>query len=134
VDPSHVQVLEAALALADAGWTFRAADVARALPHLNAATVRTHVASRCCVNAPSHHQSRYAYFRAIRRGIYRVEPSVRRRGLRGGRRRASQDVILSSMESGVDRTLPAESAAMTPTQRLETMRKAALSLDAMRTR
>lgn len=134
MDPIHVQVLEAACALADAGWMFRVADVARALPHLNPATVRTHVASRCCVNAPSHHQSRYAYFRAIRRGMYRVEPSVRRHGLRGRRRRASQDVILSSMDSGLDRTLLAESAAMTPTERLETMRKAALSLDAMRTR
>jgi hypothetical protein len=38
------------------------------------------------------------------------------------------------MESGVDPTLLAESLAMTPTERLETMRRAALSLDAMKSR
>jgi hypothetical protein len=134
VDPIHLQVLEAACAVAGTGGRFRVADVARALPHLNAGTVRTHVASRCCVNAPAHHQSRYAYFRALRRGVYRIEPSVRRRQPRGGRRRASQDVILSTMDSGVDRTLLAASMAMTPTERIETMRRAALSLDAMRAR
>jgi hypothetical protein len=130
----HSRVLEAACTLAGADWTFRVADVARALPHLNPGTIRTHVASRCCVNAPPHHQSRYSYFRAVRRGVYRIEPSVRRRGLRGRRHRASLDVILSSVASGVDRTLVAESMAMTPTERIETMRRAALSLDAMRPR
>jgi hypothetical protein len=133
VEPIHAQVLEAACALAGGDWTFRIADVARALPHLNPGTVRTHVASRCCVNAPAHHQSRYAYFRALRRGVYRIEPSVRRRS-RGGRREASQDIILSSVDSGVDRTLLAASMAMTPTERIETMRRAAVSLDAMRRR
>jgi hypothetical protein len=35
------------------------------------------------------------------------------------------------MRSGIDRTLLAASMAMTPTERLETMRRAAMSLDGM---
>ena len=134
MNPIHTQVLEAACRLAGDDWTFRIGDVAAALPHLNTATVRTHVASRCCVNAPAHHASRYQYFRAVRRGVYRIEPAVRRRVPRGGRHRSSQDVILASVDSGVDRTLLAASLAMTPTERIETMRRAAFSLDAMRAR
>ena len=41
-------------------------EIVRALPHLNAQSVRTHVTSRCCVNATPHHQSRLAYFRKDR--------------------------------------------------------------------
>ncbi|MGH9203809.1 MAG: hypothetical protein ACRD2A_21490, partial [Vicinamibacterales bacterium] len=133
MEPIHAQVLDAACVLADNDGTFRIADLARALPHLNAATVRTHVASRCCVNAPSNHHSRYRYFRALRRGVYRIERPFRRRA-RIQRRRASQDVLLDSLDSGVDLTLIAESLAMTPTMRMETMRRAALSLDAIRAR
>src|SRR6185295_20423217 len=121
MDPVHLQVLAAARAHASGDWTFRIGDVAAALPHLNTATVRTHVASRCCANAPSHHQSRYRYFRVVRRGVYRIEPAFRRR-LRRSSRSSSQDLILASIESGVDRTLLAESLAMTPTDRLEMMR------------
>jgi hypothetical protein len=132
--PIHRQVLETAGALADAEGRFRIADVVRALPQLNAGTVRTHVASRCCVNAPAHHQSRHRYFRALGRGEYRIESPFRRRVRRGRRRPASQDVILASMESGVDPTLIAESLSMTPTVRLETMRRAALSLSDTRAR
>jgi hypothetical protein len=130
----HRQLLDAAAALADADGRFRIADVLRALPLLNAGTVRTHVASRCCVNAPAHHQSRYRYFRAVGRGVYRIEPPFRRRARQGRRPRASQDVILASMESGIDRTLIAESLSMTPTARLELMRQAALSLEDIRRR
>jgi len=130
----HLQVLDAAAALADADGSFRIADVLRALPLLNAGTVRTHVASRCCVNAPPHHQSRYRYFRAVDRGVYRIEPPFRRRVRQGRRPSTSQDVILASMESGVDRTLISESLSMTPTARLELMRRAALSLEDIRRR
>jgi hypothetical protein len=106
----------------------------RALPHLNAATVRTHVASRCCVNAPANHQSRYAYFTAVARGRYRVMPGFRRRVGRGRHNQASQDVILATTPAGVDSTLIAESLNMTPTERIETMRRAGRSLDDMRRR
>lgn len=52
-------------------------EIVRALPHLNAQTVRTHVTSRCCVNAPAHHQSRLPYFRRIDRGRYELMPKYR---------------------------------------------------------
>lgn len=123
----HEQVLDAALALADPrDWTFRIADVVAALPALNPGSVRTHVASRCCVNAPAHHQSRHRYFRAVGRGVYRIEPAVRRRRTRS---RGWQDRILATLESGVDPTLIAESLRWTPTERLEHMRLAAVSLE-----
>ena len=35
-------------------------------------TIRTHVVSRCCVNAPDNHLVTYEYFERIARGIYRV--------------------------------------------------------------
>ena len=134
MDAVHSQVLEAARRIVRPDWTFGIREVVRALPHLNTGTVRTHVASRCCVNAPSHHQSRHPYFRAVRRGIYRIEPRYRSQTRVARRKtRASQDIILDSIESGVDRTLVAESLAMTPTARLETMRQAVLSLDSART-
>jgi hypothetical protein len=134
MDAVHSQILEAARRIVRPDWTFEIREVVRALPHLNTGTVRTHVASRCCVNAPSNHQSRHPYFKAVRRGIYRVEPRYRGRLEHGSRRRrASQDVILDSIDGGVDRTLIAESLAMTPTERLETMRQAVLSLDGART-
>ena len=60
-------------------WTFTPAEIVRALPHLNARSIRTHVVSRCCVNAPQHHAHRWAYFRRIRRGVYEILPSHRRR-------------------------------------------------------
>ena len=52
-------------------------EIVRALPHLPAQTVRTHVTSRCCVNAPPHHQSRLAYFRRTGRGRYELLPQHR---------------------------------------------------------
>lgn len=125
----HRQVLDAARAHADAAWTFRIGDIVAALPHLNAASVRTHVASRCSVNAPANHQTRYRYFRALERGRYRIEPLFqRRRRLRG----ASQDRILATLDSGVDATLISDSLRLSPTQRLEAMRRAACALDEMR--
>jgi len=72
--PVHREVLDAALRLCRSrgDWTFRVEDVVRALPHLNEHSVRAHVASRCCVNAPSHHAHRYRYFRRVGRGCYEV--------------------------------------------------------------
>src|SRR5262245_35445650 len=52
-------------------------EIVRALPHLNAQTVRTHVTSRCCVNARLHHQSRLEYFRKKDRGQYELLPQHR---------------------------------------------------------
>jgi hypothetical protein len=135
VAPIHSQVLEAARGLARRDWTFEIREVVKGLPHLNGGTVRTHVASRCCVNAPSNHQSRHPYFKAVGRGVYRVEPRYRgRRSRNPGAGKASQNIILESIKTGVDITLIRESLAMTPTERLETMRRAVLSLDDARRR
>ena len=73
------QVLDAArrLCAGRADGTFRPSEVVAALPHLDAGTVRTHVVSRCCVNAPSNHAHRWPYFRRLRRGVYRIEPAFR---------------------------------------------------------
>jgi hypothetical protein len=132
----HMLVLDAAVALAEPadGWRFRLRDVVRALPHINAGTVRTHVASRCCRNAPAHHQSRHPYFRALGGGIYRIEPAFRRRQPAPNRRRAWQDALLSVVDSGVDPSLIEEALKLTPTERLEQMRRAADSMAAMRPR
>jgi predicted RNase H-like HicB family nuclease len=59
------------------GWSFAAGEVVRALPHLNPSTIRTHVGSRCCVNAPANHAHRWGYFRRTRRGEYELLPKYR---------------------------------------------------------
>jgi hypothetical protein len=75
----HEDVLWAALAVCRdrEGWEFRPEEVVEALPHLHAATVRTHVSSRLCVNAPANHPHRWPYFARIRRGVYEVIPTYR---------------------------------------------------------
>src|SRR5262245_66555680 len=105
MEPIHSQVLAAACRIADPAWTFSVADLLNSLPHLNAATVRTHVSSRCCINAPSNHVSRYPYFRSRTRGVYRIEPAFRRtrRAPRG--RGSWQDRLLAAIPPSADRTL-----------------------------
>ena len=75
----HEEVLAAArrLCAGRRNWSFTPAEVVHALPHLNERSVRTHVVSRCCVNAPSHHAHRWPYFRRLRRGLYAVEKEFR---------------------------------------------------------
>ena len=133
MEPVHVQVLDAARRLAGPDWTFTIAGIVGHLPHLNPGTVRTHVASRCCVTAPSNHASRHPYFRGLVPGVYRIEPPFRHRP---GPRHAtpSQDRVLALSITGVDTTLIVESLRMTPTERLDTMRRAAQSLEMMRRR
>ena len=74
------QVLAAARALCRERnkWTFTPADLVRALPHVNERSVRTHVGSRCCVNAPKNHPHRWEYFRRVGRGVYELMPRYRR--------------------------------------------------------
>ena len=72
-EPVHVQVLDAARRVCDdATKLFTLAAIVEALPDLNSGTVRTHVSSRCCVNAPDNHQHRWPYFHRVRRGVYRL--------------------------------------------------------------
>jgi hypothetical protein len=65
--------------------TFRAVDIVRALPHLKGSSVRTHVVSRCCVNAPKNHPHRWPYFRRLARGEYEIVASGLAPQRRGGR-------------------------------------------------
>lgn len=60
------------------GWRFRPNEIVQALPHLNPLSVRTHVVSRCCVNAPAHHEHRLDYFRRVSRGVYEIRSRYRR--------------------------------------------------------
>src|SRR5262245_21900108 len=83
----HHEVLRTARRLCRerGGWTFRPDEVVRALPHLNPGSVRTHIVSRCCVNAPANHPHRWGYFRRTGRGTYEIVPAHRREpaGVRG---------------------------------------------------
>ena len=36
-------------------------------------TIRTHIASRLCVDSPPNHATRYSYFERIERGKYRLK-------------------------------------------------------------
>jgi hypothetical protein len=76
----HEEVLRAARRLCrERGeWSFAPEEIVRALPELNANSVRTHVISRCCINAPKNHPHKWDYFRRVRRGVYEILPAVRR--------------------------------------------------------
>ncbi len=74
----HAEVLAAARRICSPpGWTFRPLDVVRDLPHLKEGSVRTHIVSRCCVNAPANHPHRWPYFRRVGRGLYEIMPAFR---------------------------------------------------------
>ena len=66
----HEEVLETARRLCQerGAKTFRVADIVHALPHLKESSVRTHIVSRCCVNAPKNHPHKWPYFRRLARG------------------------------------------------------------------
>jgi hypothetical protein len=77
---AHEDILAAVrrIAGARADWTFTPDEIVRALPHVNPGTVRTHVTSRCCTNAPTNHPHKWDYFRRVGRGRYQLEPKYRR--------------------------------------------------------
>jgi predicted RNase H-like HicB family nuclease len=78
--PIHERVLAVAneIASARADATFGVGEIVQALRSLNENSVRTHVVSRCCVNAPKNHLHKWPYFRRVGRGKYQVEPAYRR--------------------------------------------------------
>lgn len=41
-------------------------------PNLNESTIRTHITSRCCVNANANHATTYNDYERMSRGIYRL--------------------------------------------------------------
>ncbi len=75
----HDEVLASALRIVSGSGneTFTVAEVIEALPHLNERSIRTHVTSRCCVNAPKNHGSRLPYFRRVAHGTYKIEPNYK---------------------------------------------------------
>ena len=81
----HEEILAAArrLCLARRTWRFAPAEIVRALPHLDERSVRTHIVSRCCANAPAHHARRRPYFERVSRGLYEIRKAYR--GDPGGR-------------------------------------------------
>ena len=74
----HDQVLDAAKAVTTRSGKneFSIAEIiselARSSSQYAESTIRTHVASRCCVNSPNHHAVAYDYFERIDHGLYRV--------------------------------------------------------------
>ena len=70
----HDEVLNAANRIGGnrGDWTFTPDEVVKALPDRNQHTVRTHIGSRCCVNAPVNHPHKWDYFRRLERGRYEV--------------------------------------------------------------
>jgi predicted RNase H-like HicB family nuclease len=77
----HEEVLRAALRICRerGNWTFTPVEIVRALPHVNPRSVRTHIVSRCCIDAPKNHPHKWDYFRRIRRGTYVVASPYRQR-------------------------------------------------------
>ncbi|HEU5451045.1 MAG TPA: type II toxin-antitoxin system HicB family antitoxin [Terriglobales bacterium] len=75
----HEEVLQVANAIARQrpDWTFSPAEVVNRLRHLNENSVRTHIVSRCCKNAPKNHLHRWGYFRRVARGKYQIDPAYR---------------------------------------------------------
>jgi len=75
----HEEILHTALRICRrrGGWRFRPREIVLALPHLNASTVRTHIVSRCCVNAPANHPHRLDYFKRVSRGLYEIRGPYR---------------------------------------------------------
>ncbi|HLH06800.1 MAG TPA: hypothetical protein VKW78_06170 [Terriglobales bacterium] len=83
----HEEVLAAANTVVSrpgSNNVFTLPDILPLLKHLNVNTVRTHVASRCCVNAPKNHPHKWAYFRRVGIGKYEILPQQRSRRVRSG--------------------------------------------------
>jgi predicted RNase H-like HicB family nuclease len=76
----HEEVLRAAIRICrERGyWTFKADEVVLRLPHLNESSVRTHIVSRCCINAPKNHPHKWDYFKRMHRGLYAIQRAYRK--------------------------------------------------------
>ena len=108
--PIHAQVLAAAQRLCSPlDWTFRLVEVVGALPHLNESSIRTHVVSRCCVNAPQNHVHRWPYFRRVGRGVYKILPEFRRTAPAGAPVREGVGIAGTAVE-----TMPGNNEAHSP--------------------
>ena len=76
---AHDEILAAVqrIAATRPNCSFTPDEIVRALPHLNPGTVRTHVTSRCCTNAPKNHPHKWDYFKRLRRGVYQLTTRYR---------------------------------------------------------
>lgn len=76
----HEEVLRTAVRLCRerGNWTFKTDEVVLRLPHLNESSVRTHIVSRCCVNAPKNHPHKWDYFKRVQRGLYAIQSPYRK--------------------------------------------------------
>ena len=112
----HHEILAAAqrLCAGKGEWTFAPAEIVGALPHLNARSVRTHITSRCCVNAPANHPHRLPYFLRVGRGTYEIRPPFRQAeqvvSRPGQHAPGEREVAESATEYGASR--PAERASI----------------------
>jgi predicted RNase H-like HicB family nuclease len=95
----HDEVLAAANQIASerVDWTFAPYEVVQALPILNENSVRTHIVSRCCVNAPKNHLHKWDYFRRVGHGKYQVLAQHRRAA---ALKAAKTDSVIVSSRSG----------------------------------
>lgn len=77
----HEEVLRAAIRICRErrNWTFKADEVVLRLPHLNESSVRTHIVSRCCINAPKNHPHKWDYFKRMHRGLYAIQRAYRKK-------------------------------------------------------
>jgi predicted RNase H-like HicB family nuclease len=77
----HEEVLRTAIRICRErkSWTFKADEVVLRLPHLNESSVRTHIVSRCCVNAPKNHPHKWDYFERTQRGLYTIRLAYRKK-------------------------------------------------------
>ena len=92
----HEEVLRTANHLAGPDSSFELSQVVRELEHLNESTVRTHIVSRCCVNAPTNHPHKWPYFRRVSRGKYQIMPQYRAKGTKLPAQRKSHSATQSS--------------------------------------
>jgi predicted RNase H-like HicB family nuclease len=75
----HEEILRTAVRICRerGNWTFKTQEVVLRLPHLNESSVRTHIVSRCCVNAPKNHPHKWDYFERTQRGLYVIRRAYR---------------------------------------------------------
>lgn len=88
----HEEILRSALRICRrrGGWRFKPGEIVVALPHLKAGTIRTHIVSRCCVNAPANHPHRLDYFRRVSRGVYEIRSKYRHTQQKSAKRKIAE--------------------------------------------
>jgi predicted RNase H-like HicB family nuclease len=98
----HEEVLAAANQIASVrdDWTFTPYEVVKALPVLNESSVRTHIVSRCCVNAPKNHLHKWDYFRRVGHGRYEVLSKYRSSGVVNAENRLRSPHTVASGREG----------------------------------